>query len=892
MKDKLPKWLYAFLFRFREVNGSGSGTSLINKLLAYSSMSIPEIFDEFGTDETGLLGAEAGERLEKYGLNEISYEKPPTWYELLLRSYLNPFNILITILGVVYYFTGDTDGTIIITTMVVISVAIRFIQEFRSQIAAEKLKAMVSTKATVIRRGDGYSPPTKIDIPMEDLVPGDLIFLSAGDMLPADVRLVASKDLFISQSALTGEAMPVEKSDKSLTQISGQGRRLLDTPNMCFMGTNVLNGTATAVILATGNNTFFGSMAKKISGYRPMTSFDIGINQVTWLLIRFMFAMVPIVFMINGFTKGDWFQAFLFSLSVAVGLIPEMLPMIVTANLAKGAVKMAESKVIVKHLNSIQNFGAMDILCTDKTGTLTQDRIILERHLSLNGEDDEEVLQYGYLNSYYQTGLKNLMDVAVLEHVELKQELHLDKAFRKVDEIPFDFMRRRMSVVVEETPKQELLICKGSVDEIISVCTLARIKGEIVALSDPIKLQSLQLVEDLNGDGLRVLAVAYKEMPFEQHREYNIQDESALVLIGFLAFLDPPKQTAEAAVKELQKLNVSVKVLTGDNEVVTKKICSWVGLKVDKILNGTEIDAMSDEQLKAVVDETTVFAKLFPLQKSRIISMLKENGHVVGFLGDGINDAPALRESDVGISVDTAVDIAKESADIIMLEKSLMFLKDGVLEGRRTFGNIIKYIKMAVSSNFGNVFSVLGASAIFPFLPMLPLQLLVQNLLYDVSQIAIPFDSVDKDVLERPSKWNPRGILKFMVFIGPISSIFDYTTFAVMWFVFAANSIESQAIFQSGWFIEGLLTQTLIVHVIRTQKIPFIQSIASIPLLLSTAIIMAIGIYIPYSSFGASIGLVPLPHTYFYWLLATLFCYCALTQVIKVWFIKRFNFWL
>jgi len=886
---KLQDLLNTFLFRFRPVNGDQVSVSSIDKLLAYSRMPLEDVFATLQTNQTGLVGSEARERLERYGLNEISHEKPPTWYELLFRSYANPFNLLLSALCVIYYFTGDIDGTLIIMIMVTVSVLIRFFQEYRSHIAAEKLKAMVKTRATVIRRADEFSPPTKIELPMEDLVAGDVIFLSAGDMLPADVRVIFSKELYVSQSALTGEAMPIEKSEKSTLS---EGKSLLDAPNLCFMGTNVLNGTATAVILATGNHTFFGSMAKKISGYRPMTSFDIGINKVTWLLIRFMFAMVPIVFFINGFTKGDWFEAFLFALSVAVGLIPEMLPMIVTANLAKGAVKMAESKVIVKRLNSIQNFGAMNILCTDKTGTLTQDKIILEKHLDLKGDEDEKVLQYGYLNSYYQTGLKNLMDVAVLEHFELKQQLHLDKSYKKIDEIPFDFIRRRMSVVVEGPSETDLLICKGSVEEVLLVCTKACEKGRAIPLTKSIKKEVLKLVKDMNEDGLRVLAVAYKEIPFIDGHEYLPKDESDLVLMGFLAFLDPPKQTAEAAIKGLQELSVQVKVLTGDNEAVTRKICNWVGLEVNKVLNGPEIDEMGDEELKRAVEETTIFAKLFPLQKSRIISMLRANGHAVGFLGDGINDAPALRESDVGISVDTAVDIAKESADIIMLEKSLMFLKEGVLEGRKTFGNIIKYIKMAVSSNFGNVFSVLGASAIFPFLPMLPLQLLVQNLLYDISQTTIPFDSVDKEVLKKPAKWNPNGILKFMMFIGPISSIFDYITFALLWFVFGANSVERQALFQSGWFVEGLLSQTMIVHMIRTQKIPFIQSIASAPLLLSTAIIMIIGIIIPYTPFGAEIGLVPLPSTFFYWLAAILFGYCFLTQCVKQWFIRKFGYWL
>jgi P-type Mg2+ transporter len=875
---------------FRKSENNHLEKNVTENLLAYSHKIIPEIFMELETDERGLVGSDVNERLEKYGLNEISYERPPSWYHLLFRSYLNPFNILLSALGMVSYFLEDLDGMLIIMAMVVLSVGIRFIQELRSHIAAEKLKALVSTKATVIRRGDRQSRGTKLEVPMQEIVPGDIIFLSAGDMLPADVRLISSKELFISQSSLSGEAMPVEKYDLPL-QKDPQGTNLIEMPNMCFYGTNVLNGTALAVVVATGNHTFFGSIAKKIAGYRPQTSFDIGINKVSWLLLRFMFVMVPIVLLINGFTKGNWFEAFLFALSVAVGLIPEMLPMIVTANLAKGAVKMARSKVVVKRLNSIQNFGAMNVLCTDKTGTLTQDRIILEKHLSLEGGDNEEVLQYGYLNSYYQTGLKNLLDSAVLEHREIKKQINIE-AFRKVDEIPFDFIRRRMSVVVEKSPQQHLLICKGAIEEMITVCSFARSNGDVVPLTDQIKQQAMSLMNELNEDGLRVLGVAYKEMPAEAHKEYKVKDEHSLILMGFLAFLDPPKQSAEKAIAELQILNIQVKVLTGDNEIVTRKICKWVGLKVDKVLNGPEIEGLSDVELCALVDDTTIFAKLSPLQKSRVISMLKIKGHTVGFLGDGINDAPALKEADIGISVDTAMDIAKESADIIMLEKSLLFLKEGVVEGRKTFGNIIKYIKMAVSSNFGNVFSILGASALFPFLPMMPLQLLVQNLLYDISQLTIPFDNVDSEFLKKPRKWDPGGIAKFMIYIGPISSVFDYTTFAVLWYVFAANSVEKQALFQSGWFVEGLLSQTLIVHMIRTQKIPFIQSIASLPLLTTTILIMAIGIYIPYTNVGASLGFAPLPGNFYYWLAATLISYCVLVQIVKTWFIRKFQFWL
>ncbi len=876
---------------FRKTKDNHSEIKISQNLLAYAHKIIPEIFMELETDERGLVGSDVQERLEKYGLNEISYERPPSWYQLLFRSYLNPFNLLLSALGMLSYFLDDLDGMLIILVMVLLSVGIRFIQELRSHIAAEKLKALVSTNATVIRRGDRLSEGTKFEVPIKEIVPGDIIFLSAGDMLPADVRLISSKELFVSQSSLTGESMPIEKYDLPL-QKDPQFTNLIEMPNMCFYGTNVLNGTAVAVVVATGNNTFFGSIAKNISGNRPPTSFDIGINKVSWLLIRFMFVMVPIVLLINGFTKGNWFEALLFALSVAVGLIPEMLPMIVTANLASGAVKMSRSKVVVKRLNSIQNFGAMNILCTDKTGTLTQDRIILEKHLSLEGGENEEVLQYGYLNSYYQTGLKNLLDSAVLEHAEIKKQMHIGQAFRKIDEIPFDFIRRRMSVVVEKSPQQHLLICKGAVEEMINVCSFARSNGDVMPLTDQIKQQAMRLVDEMNEDGLRVLGVAYKEIPAEANKEYKVKDEHSLILMGFLAFLDPPKQSAEKAIEELQILNIQVKVLTGDNEIVTRKICKWVGLKVDKVLNGPEIEVLSDAELRTQVDDTTIFAKLSPLHKSRVISMLKANGHTVGFLGDGINDAPALKEADIGISVDTAVDIAKESADIIMLEKSLLFLKDGVVEGRKTFGNIIKYIKMAVSSNFGNVFSILGASALFPFLPMMPLQLLVQNLLYDFSQLTIPFDNVDREFLKKPRKWDPSGIAKFMLFIGPISSIFDYTTFAVLWYVFAANSVANQALFQSGWFVEGLLSQTLIVHMIRTQKIPFIQSIASLPLLTTTTVIMAIGIYLPYTNVGASLGFVPLPGNFYYWLVATLISYCALVQIVKIWFIRRFHFWL
>ena len=886
------KWknlLLRFFFRSTP-NAVKLHQELCSQLLTYSRKPVSEVLQSLQTSAKGLNQSEVHDRLKQYGLNQISHEKPPAWYHLLLRNFTNPFVVLLIFLGAVSYFLGETDAVIIIACMVLLSVVMRFIQEYRSNKAAEKLKALVSTKATVLRWRDQDPEPKALEIDIKYLVPGDIIHLSAGDLVPADVMLVSAKELCLSQAALTGEAMPIEK-DESFRNTK-EDASALEMPNLCFMGTNVLSGCATAAILRTGDQTYFGCTAKSITGYRPATSFDLGVNKVSWLLINLMFVMVPAVLLINGFSKGNWFEAFLFSLSVAVGLTPELLPMIVTTNLAIGAVNMSRHKVIVKRLNAIQNFGAMDILCTDKTGTLTQDRIILEKYLNADGEENEEVLSYAYLNSFYQTGLKNLLDIAVLEHKNLEKELELNHAYRKIDELPFDFNRRRMSVILEKNPQTHLLICKGSTEEIFSICETVKTNGTISPFTEEIKSKLESLKNELNEDGMRVLAVGYKEIPNGKNKEYRLQEENQLTFLGFLAFLDPPKQSATMAIAHLNEYNVQVKVLTGDNELVTQKICNWVSLPIEGILTGSEIEKMNEEELKKAVEHITVFAKLNPLQKTQVIAALKSNGHIVGYLGDGINDAPALREADIGISVDTAVDIAKESADIIMLEKSLLFLGDGVLEGRKTFGNIIKYIKMAVSSNFGNVFSVLGASAIFPFLPMLPVQLLTQNLLYDFSQTAIPFDHVDKEFLFKPRKWDPRGIAKFMFFIGPISSLFDYATFAVMWFFFLANTPEKQALFQSGWFIEGLLSQTLIVHMIRTQKIPFLESIASLPLLLTTFIVMAVGIYIPYSYIGHSIGLVSLPGSYFYWLAAIILSYCLLTQLVKVWYIRRYHEWL
>jgi len=843
------------------------------------------------TTLAGLDEEQISERLHRDGPNEVSHEKPPHWSLQLLRAFKNPFIVVLLVLAGVQLFTDGDDltGPIIIAVMVGISVLLSFTQEYRSTRAAEKLKAMVRNTATVTRRAsDGHSE--QIEVPVAELVAGDIVHLGAGDMVPADLRLLGAKDLFISQAILTGESLPVEKSAPTRTSIDDGSNTAnpLDLPTVCYMGTNVVSGTAAAVVVATGARSYLGSLAHSMSGQRVQTSFDRGISSVSWLLIRFMAVMVPVVFLINGLDKHNWTEAFLFALSVAVGLTPEMLPLIVTANLSKGALAMSKRKVVVKRLNAIQNFGAMDVLCTDKTGTLTLDKIVLERHLDLDGEESDEALEYGYLNSRFQTGLKNLMDKAVLEHRDLEAAA---TRYRVVDEIPFDFQRRRMSVVVANGDGEHLLICKGAVEEMLSICTFAKTGDVTEPLTDERRREIKAMTHKLNEDGLRVLVVAVRRESAHE-RAYGVVDENNLVAVGCLAFLDPPKDSAATAIRALHQHGVEVKVITGDNEAVTRKICREVGLDVTHSVEGKEIEALDDAALDALVARVTVFAKMSPLQKARVVRSLQRLGHTVGFLGDGINDAPALHDADVGISVDTATDIAKESADIILLEKNLMVLEEGVLEGRVTFGNIMKYIKMTASSNFGNVFSVLVASAFLPFLPMLPLQILVQNLLYDISQLSIPFDRMDEEYLSKPRKWDAGDIGRFMVWIGPVSSIFDITTFWLMWHYFGANSPAHQSLFQSGWFIEGLLSQTLIVHMIRTRRIPFLQSVAAAPVLGLTLAIIVIGMLIPYSALGAKIGMVPLPPVYFAWLAVTLVSYCVLTQLMKLIYIRRYGRWL
>ncbi|WP_321847266.1 magnesium-translocating P-type ATPase [Pseudomonas paraveronii] len=860
--------------------------------------------------QDGLTEMDAAARLQRQGHNEVAHDKPPHAIVQFLQALNNPFIYVLLTLGAISFVTDywlplqageevDLTKVIIIMTMVLLSSLLRFWQEHRSAKSAEALKAMVRTTATVLRREQVGGQPTLREVPMRELVAGDIVQLSAGDMIPADIRLIESRDLFISQAVLTGEALPVEKYDtlgdvtqKSASPLAADQGNLLDLPNICFMGTNVVSGRAKAVVVATGPRTYFGSLAKAIVGSRAQTAFDRGVNSVSWLLIRFMLVMVPIVFFLNGFSKGDWGDAFLFALAVAVGLTPEMLPMIVSANLAKGATAMAKCKVVVKRLNAIQNFGSMDVLCTDKTGTLTQDKIILEHHVNAFGQRDDAVLSLAWLNSYHQSGMKNLMDQAVVQFSAQNPKFQVPFAYSKIDELPFDFVRRRLSIVVKDAADDHLLVCKGAVEEMLSISTHVLEAGAAVPLDQRRRQELLAIANDYNEDGFRVLVVATRNIPNAvARRQYTTADERNLVIQGFLTFLDPPKETAGPAIAALQQIGVAVKVLTGDNAVVTSKICRQVGLDPGQPLLGVDIETMDDTTLLRRVEERTVFAKLTPLQKSRVLKALQANGHTVGFLGDGINDAPALRDADVGISVDSGTDIAKESADIILLEKSLMVLEEGVLKGRETFGNIMKYLNMTASSNFGNVFSVLVASAFIPFMPMLAIHLLLQNLMYDISQLALPWDKMDKEYLAKPRKWDAKNIGRFMLWIGPTSSIFDITTFALMWYVFAANSVEMQTLFQSGWFIEGLLSQTLVVHMLRTRKIPFFQSTAAWPVLLMTCVVIALGIYVPFSPLGALVGLQPLPLAYFPWLVGTLLSYCCVAQLMKTIYIRRFKQW-
>lgn len=863
----------------------------------FAEMNIAEIMQEFKTTMQGFSEETAAEIRKEFGNNEIEYgEKTPLWLTVL-KAYFTPFTLILLALAAISFVTefiladaGDKSlvTVLLIVVLVVISGTMSLIQSVKANDAAEELQQMVKV-TTAVKRDGQYQ-----EIPLQDIVMGDLIKLSAGDMIPADLRIIQSKDLFVSQASLTGESYPVEKKAELGTEASDSPTNL---ETLAFMGSNVISGSAEGMVIATGNQTMFGQVAKEVTAEAPKTSFEIGIEKTSHLLIRFMLIMAPLVVLINGVTKGDWLQALLFGLSVAVGLTPEMLPMIVTTNLIKGSNAMAKEGTIIKNINSIQNFGAIDVLCTDKTGTLTQDKIVLEYHLNLEGQEDERVLRHAYLNSYYQTGLKNLMDVAIIEAAN--EELNTDTIiYEKVDEIPFDFARRRMSVVVEDTNGKTQMITKGAIEEMLAISDYVDYAGQVSPLTQEAKEMVLDNVRRLNNDGFRVIGVAQKTNPSVVD-EFSIKDEANMVLIGYLAFLDPPKETTKAALEALKAHQVEVKVLTGDNALVTQAVCKQVGIDASKYITGEEVALLSEEELSVVIEEHSIFVKLNPSQKATITRLLRENGHVVGFLGDGINDAPAMRAADVGISVDTAVDIAKESADVILLEKDLMVLERGIVSGRKIFGNIMKYIKATTSSNFGNMFSVLIASIFLPFLPMMPIHLLFLGLIYDVSCIAIPWDKMDAEYLEEPKKWDSNSIGKFMFWFGPTSSIFDITTFALLFFVMAPQVLGGNygslnedgqelfmALFHAGWFVMSLWSQTMVLYALRTEKLPFIQSNPSVPFFLVTMLGIVVGTIVPFTELGTSIGLASLPGNYWIGLAITLVAYIALVTVVKNWYVK------
>lgn len=855
----------------RSTNHIGLSPALLDSVSAEPAA----ILKQLGTPESGLSEEDAIQRLETFGPNIVTEEARHTKLKLFGRAWLNPLVILLLALATVAFLTSDYSAAVVMLIMVVMGVVLRFVQEARADDAAAKLKAMITVTATVVREGQSR------EIPLAELVPGDLVKLSAGDMIPADIRILGCKDLFVIQSSLTGESLPVEKFDGR--EESGN-KSIAELRNVCYLGTSVESGSALGIVVETGFRTYLGKMAKSIIAPPVQTSFDRGVSRFTWLMIRFIIVMVPLVFLINGLTKQNWTEAFFFALAISVGMTPEMLPMIVAVCLSRGAISMSRKKVIVKRLNSIQNFGAMDVLCADKTGTLTQDHVILERHCDVVQQEDAEVLLFAYLNSHFQTGLKNVLDRAILQHREV-QEVIAFPDFQKADEIPFDFTRRVMSVVVTMPDGGHRLICKGAPESIFERCNRFELEGKVRPM-DPLLIGDLQEEYDsLSSDGFRVLAIAYAD--FEPRAAYSRNDECNLILKGYVAFLDPPKETAAAAISALKQHGVSVKILTGDNELVSRKICTEVGLTTENSLLGSQVAAMSDAELAEAADRATLFARLSPADKERIVQSLQSKGHVVGFMGDGINDSPALRAADVGISVDSAVDIAKEAADVILLEKSLMVLEEGVLEGRKVFANILKYIRMGASSNFGNMFSMLGASAFVPYLPMAPIQILTNNLLYDFSQVPIPADNVDEEQIAKPRPWDMGEITRFIFFIGPCSSVFDYTTFLIMLYVFNGWDTANESLFQTGWFVESLITQTLIIHIIRTNRIPFLQSQASWPMIVTTATIMIIGMRLPFSSLAPWLDFTPLPHLYWPLLALTTCCYMVLTQSVKMWLIRK-----
>lgn len=858
-------------------------------LRGMAAMTEEELLRRLNARQEGLHTKAAQERQEEYGKNLITAGSKNTLLHRLREAVINPFNIILLVIAVVTYFTDvvaamrpDYLTVGIIMTLVVLSSGISFFQGERSNAAALQLSKAISNKADVWRDGQ------LVEIAMEDIVPGDMVRLSAGDMVPADVRFMKTKDTFVAQAALTGESIPVEKfSEIGVKDEEG----LTDIHNIAFMGSNIVSGSAMAVVLLTGNDTYLGSMAKSLTGDRSKTSFENGVGSVSRLLVRLMLMMVPLVFAVNGVIKKDWAEAFLFAVSIAVGLTPQMLPMIMTSTLAKGAVSMSKHKVIVRTLGAIQTFGEMDVLCTDKTGTLTEDKIILEKYMNPLGEDDGRVLRHAYVNSYFQTGLKNLIDLAIINRA---QQNGLEEAILKyhsVDEIPFDFTRRRMSVVVQDEAGKRQLITKGAVEEVVSICSFIDLEGEVLPMDENNKEKAMATYREFNEQGLRIIAVAQKNEVPDAHT-FGVGDECAMVLIGFVGFLDPPKESSKAAITALRDHGVRTVVLTGDSEGVALMVCAKVGIKTSVILTGRDVMKMNDAELLEACRGCDLFAKLSPSQKERVVRSLQAAGHTVGYMGDGINDAQALRQADVGISVDNAVDIAKESADIILLQKDLMVLEEGVIEGRKTFGNIIKYIKMAASGNFGNMVSVLAASIFLPFLPMLPVQILTQNLLCDISQMGIPFDHVDEEYIRGPRRWETASIKRFMMCMGPLSSVFDLACFAVLWWIMKYNTLEQAVLFQTGWFVFGAVSQVLVIHMIRTGKVPFVQSKPSPGLLASTLLIVVIAVLIGFTGMAIGIDMQRLPLSFAPWLILLLAGYFAAAQVIKGVYIKKYKEWL
>lgn len=872
---------------FKELTNS---VNLEENLIQNAHLDEKLLFENFQSSKDGLSNDESRLRLEEVGKNIITSKKGKNKFLRLLDSIINPFNLILVAIAIITLLTdvilikGDPDylTVVIIFILVAISSAIAFIQSEKSHNAVEQLTKLVTNNARVLRAGIWE------DVLMEELVPGDIVKLSAGDMIPADLRFITTKDTFVAQAALTGESHPVEKYNK----ISSKEIDIItDLDNIGFMGSNILSGSATALVLSTGNSTYFGSMAESLSGEKSIKSFERGVNSISRLLIRLTLLMVPTVFLINGFIKGDWAQSLMFAISIAVGLTPEMLPVIMTTTLAKGAVSMSNHKVIVKQLGTIQSFGEMDILCTDKTGTLTEDKIVLEKYMNLHGEDDKRVLRHAFLNSYFQTGLKNLIDFAIIKRASDKDFKPLIDNYTKVDEIPFDFSRRRMSVVLIDKTGKRQLITKGAVEEILDICSYVEIDGQVFEINEEYRKYAMTTYEKYNNEGLRILAVAQKNEVPKEHI-FGVKDESNMVLIGFIGFLDPPKKSASLAIEKLRNHGVRTIVLTGDSEGVTAKVCSEIGIGIDRIILGNEVESFSDDELKIILQKHDIFAKLSPNQKQRIVKLLQEEGHTVGFLGDGINDAPALHQADVGISVDSAVDIAKETADIVLLEKDLVVLEEGVVEGRKTFGNIMKYIKMATSGNFGNMIAVIIASIFLPFLPMLPVQLLTQNLLNDFSQIGMAFDRVDNEYILKPHKWNSKSVLRFTFVMGPLSSIFDILCFAVLWWIIGANTVEMAPLFQAGWFVFGTVSQVLVIYVIRTQRLSIIKSRPSRTLFISTLLVTIIAVIIGFTNIGIAIDIHKLPIKFMIWLGILSITYMLSAEFVKKKYIKKHKKWI